>query len=100
MPAMMVPLAIASPITSIVFLLMFGVPIAVLLIGVLAYFLKPYHRKTIGRVSAVIGVIELLIFLSLTRSLSLVPILLYTLSALAIALGVFSLRHDRTQGNE
>ncbi len=82
---------VANPITYVALWLMFGVPVAILVVGTLAYYLKPSQRKTTGTVMTVTGIIELLFFLALTRNLSLVPLILYTLSGLAIVIGILSL---------
>jgi uncharacterized membrane protein HdeD (DUF308 family) len=84
-----------NPISFIFLGLLFGVPIAVLVIGILVYFLKPKHRKTNGKTLIAIGILELLVYLALTRNLDLIITILYTIEILTIITGIISLTHNR-----
>ncbi len=86
-----------SPFVQITLWLVFGVPLAVLLAGILLYFLKPNQRNRNGKILIAIGSLELIVYLLATRALTLVGAALYTIELLTIIVGILFLIEGRRQ---
>ncbi len=92
---MEVVMTTVSPFVQITLWLVFGVPLAVLFLGILLYFLKPNQRNRNGKLMIAIGSVEFIIYLMATRALTLDGATLYTIELLTIIVGIVFLIQSR-----
>ncbi len=69
----------AFPLSLSIFIM---IPTTVLIVGVILFFTKPKHANTVGAVLVVAGVIELSVWLGVTRVLASGESLIYLLTLL------------------
>jgi hypothetical protein len=96
----MTSIAVVDPVTVVLIWLMFVIPIVVFVGGILVYYFKPLHRKINGVALVVTGSVELLTFLLITHAVTMLPLALYSISLLAIIIGIFSLKNQVITKND
>lgn len=82
--------------------LIFAVPLIVLIVGLLVFFLKPKHRTINSALLIAIGVFEILFWLGLTQGhFEVTAVFIYTIEILTIIVGAISVlkapKHKETQ---